>query len=86
MPIVSWTSDFAIDGQPILAGVDRSLRALGNLVDSGFEFTEYTPAEFHLDGTIEFLERPQGADPASVFRVSPSGYALGHASIPGSVG
>jgi hypothetical protein len=89
VPVVTWDRDVDAGERPWILGVDSSLRAIGNVV---FDFSipdvspDISAAEFHLDGSIELLNYPADAFPASVMHVSPSGYALGEAHIPGTLG
>jgi hypothetical protein len=48
--------------------------------------TERSAAEFHIDGSIENLELPLGGVGSYVSEVSPSGYTLGGADVPGTIG
>lgn len=78
-PIVNW-------GESGVQGVARDLTVFGTL-ESGFQFVA---SKFLLDGSIEPLEFPPGADPTMhstyVTSSTPQGYVLGDTGIPGTLG
>jgi hypothetical protein len=86
MPVVTWDID-PTTGDPLeLAGVDRSLRGLGNIVGGEIELPIYIPAAFFVDGSVNPLTVPDPAGGAFLIRASPNGYAIGEAHIPGTAG